>query len=323
MSTVAEKKGMSRRKFSLPALKEEGTTSVRINGREVRLSHLDKVLYPKTGFTKGQVIDYYMRIAPVMLPHLEDRPLTLKRFPNGVAAPFFYEKRCPSHHPDWVRIVPVRSKGDDGDIDFCVVNNVATLIWAANLGDLEFHTFLAKADKVGQPTMMVFDLDPGAPAGLLECARVACWLHSALDRLGLQSFAKTSGSKGIQVYVPLNTRVTYDNTGAFARKLAEGLEAQNPELVVSKMTKNLRTGKVLVDWSQNNAHKTTVCVYSLRAREQPTVSTPVTWEEIERASVKKSAEDLVFLPEQVFRRLEKHGDLFEPVLKLKQKLPEI
>ncbi len=320
MSMVVEK-GAVRRK-GVKTVHSEGA-SLRINGHEVKISHLDKVLYPKSGFTKSQVIDYYLRIAPVMLPHLDGRPLTMKRYPNGVDAPFFYEKNCPSYRPEWVRTATVYSKQNEAEMKFCMVNNAATLIWAANLADLEFHTFLARGDNVDCPTMMVFDLDPGAPASLLECTRVGCWLHAALERLGLKSFAKTSGSKGLQIYVPLNTRTSYEETGAFAHKLAEGLEAQNPELVVSKMTKSLRAGKVLVDWSQNNAHKTTVCVYSLRAREQPTVSTPVTWEEVERALNANDASKLIFLPDQVLKRVEKLGDLFSPVLKLKQKLPKI
>jgi bifunctional non-homologous end joining protein LigD len=319
MTAVHEKRSAVRRKEA----SNDDADSLKINGHEVKVSHLNKVLYPKVGFTKGQIIDYYQRIAPVMLPHLKDRPLTMKRYPNGVEAPFFYEKKCPTHRPDWVRTVSVFSKHNEGNIDFCVVNDAATLIWAVNLADLEFHTLLAKGDKVDSPTMIVFDLDPGAPAALLECARVGFWLHSALERLGLQSFAKTSGSKGLQVYVPLNSGATYDETGAFARKLAEGLAEQNPEMVVAKMSKSLRDGKVFVDWSQNSRHKTTVCVYSLRAKEQPTVSTPVTWDEVERAVVTNNADKLVFLPEQVLRRVEKLGDLFKPVLKLKQKVPKI
>jgi bifunctional non-homologous end joining protein LigD len=319
MAVVAEKRGAAPRAKA----SESDAGVLKINGREVKITHLDKVFYPKTGFTKGQVLDYYLRIAPVMLPHLKDRPLTMKRYPNGVEAPFFYEKKCPSHRPPWVQTVAVFSEHNDDDINFCVVNDMATLIWAVNLADLEFHTLLAKGAKVDSPTMIVFDLDPGPPATILECARVGSWLHRSLERLGLQSFAKTSGSKGLQVYVPLNTPTTYEITGAFAQTLAQGLQEQNPELVVSKMNKNLRGGKVFVDWSQNSRHKTTVCVYSLRAKEKPTVSTPVTWDEVERAVTTGNADHLVFLPEQVLRRVEKMGDLFEPVLKLKQKVPKL
>lgn len=319
MSAVAEKKGVTKRRQALRG----DATSLRINGHEVKLSNLNKVFYPKTGFTKGQVLDYYLRIAPVMLPHLKDRPLTMKRYPNGVDAPFFYEKKCPAFRPDWVKTVSVFSKHNDDDIDFCVVNDAATLMWAVNLADLEFHTLLAKGREADSPTMIVFDLDPGEPAALLECCRVGRWLHAVLEKIGLQSFAKTSGSKGLQVYVPLNSGATYEETGSFAKRLAEGLEEQNPELVVAKMNKSLRGGKVFVDWSQNSRHKTTVCVYSLRARERPTVSTPVTWDEVERAVVTKSAEKLIFLPDQVLRRVEKLGDLFKPLPKLKQNVPKI
>src|SRR5579884_2638045 len=319
MSAVVEKKGT--RKGGQAFNGDAG--SLKINGHEVKLSNLSKVLYPRTGFTKGQIIDYYLRIAPVMLPHLKDRPLTLKRYPNGVEAPFFYEKKCPTFRPDWVQTVSVYSKHNEDDIDFCVVNDVATLIWAVNLADLEFHTLLAKGKTVDSPTMIVFDLDPGEPATLLECCRVGCWLHAVLEKLGLQSFAKTSGSKGLQVYVPLNSGATYGETGAFAKKLAEGLEEQNPEQVVAKMNKNLRGGKIFVDWSQNSRHKTTVCVYSLRAKDRPTVSTPVSWDEVESAVVTKNADKLVFLPDEVLRRVEKLGDLFKPLLKLKQKVPKI
>lgn len=319
MSSVAEKKGATKNRQGL----QGDATSLRISGHEVKLSNLNKVFYPKTGFTKGQMLDYYLRIAPVMLPHLKDRPLTLKRYPNGVDAPFFYEKKCPAFRPDWVKTVSVFSKHNEDDIDFCVVNDVATLMWAVNLADLEFHTLLAKGKDPDSPTTIVFDLDPGEPAALVECCRVGQWLHAVLDKLGLQSFAKTSGSKGLQVYVPLNSGATYDETGAFAKTLAEGLEEQNPELVVAKMNKSLRKGKVFVDWSQNSRHKTTVCVYSLRAKERPNVSTPVTWDEVERAVVTKSAEKLVFPPDAVLRRVEKLGDLFKPLLKLKQKVPKI
>ena len=319
MSAVAEKKVASKRKQTL----QEDATSLRINGHEVKLSNLNKVFYPKTGFTKGQILDYYLRIAPVLVPHLKDRPLTMKRYPNGVDAPFFYEKKCPSFRPDWVKTVSVFSKHNEEDIDFCVVNDVATLMWAVNLADLEFHTLLAKGGNADSPTSIVFDLDPGEPASLMECCRVGCWLRSVMEKLGLQSFAKTSGSKGLQVYVPLNSGATYEETGPFARKIAEGLEDQNPDLVVAKMNKSVRKGKVFVDWSQNSRHKTTVCVYSLRAKERPTVSTPVTWDEVERAVTTKSAEKLIFLPNQVLSRVEKLGDLFQPLLKLKQKVPKI
>jgi bifunctional non-homologous end joining protein LigD len=292
-----------------------------VGGREVPVSNLDKVFYPSTGFTKAQLIDYYIRVSPVLLPHLKDRPLTLKRYPDGVTGGFFYEKRCPRYRPDWVKTAAVWSDHYRTDIHFCLVNDLPSIVWAANLGDLELHTFLARANDVERPTMMVFDLDPGAPADILSCAQVGLWLNEELESFKLQSFPKTSGSKGLQVYVPLNTPVTYDQTKALSHQLAEQLETEHPEFVVSKMAKNLRTGKVLVDWSQNDRHKTTVCAYSLRAKEQPTVSTPVEWDEIKDALKKKDATRLSFLSDEVLDRVEKHGDLFEPILKLKQKLP--
>ncbi|MDB6111717.1 MAG: primase-like protein [Pedosphaera sp.] len=294
-----------------------------IEGRQVSVSHLDKVLYPKAGFTKGQVIDYYIRIAPVLLPHLRERPLTLKRYPNGVEAPFFYEKHCPAYRPEWVETATVWSKENAEEISFCVVNDVAALVWAANLGDLELHTSLARRTNIECPTMVVFDLDPGAPADIVQCAQVGLWLRAMLEQTSLQNFVKTSGSKGLQVCVPLNTPTTYEITKAFARKLAEALEEKHPGQVVSKMRKDLRKGKVLVDWSQNDTHKTTICVYSLRARDLPTVSTPVTWREVENALKRGEAEKLSFLPDQVLKRVQKQGDLFAPVLTTKQKLPAI
>jgi bifunctional non-homologous end joining protein LigD len=284
------------------------------------VSNLDKIFYPSVNFTKGQVIDYYIRISPVLLPHLKDRPLTLKRYPDGVTGGFFYEKRCPPYRPDWVKTAPVWSDRHETEIHFCLVNDLPSLVWAANLGDLELHTFLAKAENVERPTMMVFDLDPGVPADIVSCARVGLWLHESLSDLKLKSFPKTSGSKGLQIYVPLNTPVTYDQTKALSHQLAEQLEREHPELVVSKMGKSLRSGKVFVDWSQNDRHKTTVCAYSLRAKEQPTVATPVEWDEVEAALKKKDAARLSFDSDEVLKRVEKSGDLFEPLLKLKQKL---
>jgi len=292
-----------------------------VSGRQVPVSNLDKIFYPSVGFTKGQVIDYYIRISPVLLPHLKDRPLTLKRYPDGVKGGFFYEKRCPPYRPVWVQTAPVWSDRYQTDIHFCLVNDLPSLVWAANLGDLELHTFLAKADKVERPTMMVFDLDPGAPADILSCAQVGLWLRQSLNGLKLKSFPKTSGSKGLQIYVPLNTLATYDQTKALSHRLAEQLEREHPELVVSKMGKSLRSGRVFVDWSQNDRHKTTVCAYSLRAKERPTVSTPVEWDEVEAAFKKRDAALLSFISDEVLKRVEKNGDLFEPLLKLKQKVP--
>jgi len=293
-----------------------------VDGIKVDVTKLDKVLYPKVGFTKGQVIDYYVRISPALLPHLKNKPITLKRYPDGVEGFFFYEKQCPSYRPAWVQTAKVpRTEG--GEINYCVMNDLPALVWAANLADLELHTFLHRAPKITQPTALAFDLDPGAPADIIACCEVALQLRKIFDGLGLKSFPKTSGSKGLQVYIPLNTTITYEKTKPFAHALAERLERQFPQTVVSKMQKVLRKGKVLVDWSQNDEHKTTVNVYSLRAKEHPTVSTPVTWEEVEAARKKKTPKLLNFETEDVLRRVKKHGDLFAPVLTLKQKLPAI
>jgi bifunctional non-homologous end joining protein LigD len=295
---------------------------IEIEGKQLKLSNLNKVLYPAAGFTKGQVIDYYVRIAPVLLPHLRGRPLTLKRYPEGVDGQFFYEKSCPRHRPDWVTTAPIWSGGRNDYIHFCVVENVATLVWAANLADLELHTSLSMAKKIEQPTMMVFDLDPGEPADIVQCCQVGLWLRGIFEKFGLNCYAKTSGSKGLQIYVPLNTPVSYDQTKPFAHALARLLESEHPELVVSDMKKTLRVGKILVDWSQNDEHKTTINVYSLRAKQQPTVSTPVSWDEVKRCFSKKDPDLLVFKSQQVLERVEKIGDLFAAVLTEKQKLPE-
>lgn len=297
------------------------TVEVEIEGRRLSLSNLEKVLYPKAGFTKGQVIDYYVRIAPVLLPHLEDRPLTLKRYPNGVERPHFYEKNCPAHRPGWVETAII-TRESDAHIRYCIANELATLVWAANLADLELHVPLATAAAIDRPLTVVFDLDPGAPADLASCCQVALLARELLSAMKLESFPKVSGAKGLQLYVPLNERhVTYDQTKPFARAVAETLEREHPGLVVSNMKKSLRVGKVLVDWSQNDEHKTTVCVYSLRAREQPTVSMPVTWNEVAAAARKKDATALIFPAPEALARVAKKGDLFEPVLALKQRLP--
>ena len=298
-------------------------SEVEIEGKKLSLSNLDKVLYPAAGFTKAQVIDYFVRIAPALLPHLKGRPLTLKRYPNGVDGMHFYEKNCPAHRPPWVKTAPVWSEGNDRWMDYCVVEDVATLVWLANLADLELHTSLSLAKEILRPTMMVFDLDPGAPADIVQCCQVGLWLKEIFDHLKLESFPKTSGSKGLQVYVPLNTPATYDDTKPFAHALARLLEDQHPGQVVSDMKKSLRTGKVFVDWSQNDDHKTTICVYSLRAKERPMVSTPVTWDEVKKCLSKKDPQLLAFDSEAALKRYEKSGDIFEPVLKLKQKLPTL
>src|SRR6266436_1360010 len=293
-----------------------------VEGKKLAVSNLNKVLYPKAGFTKGQVIDYYIRIAPLLLPHLKDRPLTMKRYPDGVEGEFFYEKNCPSHRPKWVKTAKVRNEGNQKTMDYCLANDLPTLVWAANLADLELHTSLSRKNNIDRPTMMVFDLDPGPPADIVQCCRVGLWLRDLLAKLKLESFAKTSGSKGLQVYVPLNTPATYDETKTLARALAEYLERERHDLVVSKMSKELRKGKVLVDWSQNDEHKTTICVYSLRAKEEPTVSTPVSWAEVENCLKKKKADLMKFRSDKALSRVEKMGDLFAPVEELKQKLPK-
>ncbi len=280
------------------------------------------MLWPEAGFTKGQVIDYYARIAEAILPHLRDRPLTLKRYPNGVAESYFYEKRCPRHRPDWVETVPIWSGRNEGEIDYCLCNDRATLIWLAQLAALELHPSLSLADEIERPTVLAFDLDPGAPADILDCCGIALRLRELFAGLELECFPKTSGSKGLQVYVPLNSNVTYEETKPFARAVAQALERAKPDLVVSRMAKNLRKGKVLVDWSQNDQHKTTVCVYSLRAKERPTVSTPIAWKEVEEAAEREDRELLSFEADEVLKRVEKQGDLFAPVLELRQELPE-
>jgi len=297
-------------------------SNVEIEGRHLTLSNLEKVLYPATGFTKAQVIDYYVRVAPVLLPHLKHRPLTLKRYPEGVNGMFFYEKACPKHRPEWVETTPVWSEGRNDYIDFCLAQDVPTLVWAANLADLELHTSLSRKMNIMQPTMMVFDLDPGEPADIVQCCRAGLRLRTLFDGMGLKSFAKTSGSKGLQVYVPLNTAVTYDETKPFAHAIARFLEDETPKEIVSDMKKSLRVGKVFVDWSQNDDHKTTVCVYSLRAKERPTVSTPLEWEEVEACLKKKDPKRLVFDSDAVLARVKELGDLFGPVETLKQKLPK-
>ena len=296
---------------------------VEIEGRHLSLTNLDKVLYPAAGFTKGQVIDYYARIAPVLVPHLAGRALTLKRYPEGVDKEYFFEKNATKHRPDWVKTAPVWSEHNAREINYLLANDLPTMIWIANLAGLELHPSLSLAKNVECPTMIVFDLDPGPPANIVQCCQVGLWLREIFEHFGLRSFPKTSGSKGLQIYVPLNTPTSYDQTKPFAHALARLLEGDHRNQVVSDMKKELRVGKVLVDWSQNDEHKTTIGVYSLRARERPTVSTPVKWEEVQLALKKKDADLLVFDAGQVLRRVEKFGDLFASVLNLKQKLPKL
>jgi bifunctional non-homologous end joining protein LigD len=295
----------------------DGALAVSVDGRALKLTNWDKVLYPETGFTKGDLIAYYTRIAPVVVPHLTDRPLTLKRYPNGVDAPYFYEKQSPSHRPDWVQTIRVQ------DVDYTLAQDRATLVWLANLADIELHTSLSLQADPQRPTMLVFDLDPGAPAGLVECSEVALVLNGLFSQLGLESAVKTSGSKGMQVYVPLNTEVSYAETKPFARTVAELLEQRMSKLVVSRMTKRLRPGRVLVDWSQNDRHKTTVNVYSVRARPQPTVSAPVSWDEVRRCRDQQDPEVLTFGPDDVLARVADGGDLFAVLLSARQQLPKV
>jgi bifunctional non-homologous end joining protein LigD len=278
------------------------------------------VLWPKAGFTKAEAIDYYARIAETILPHLRGRALTRVRFPDGVESQRFFEKRAPKHTPDWVKTAPIEM-GTAGVLDFIVCDDRATLIWLAQLAALELHPSLALAKKPERPTVLAFDLDPGAPATAVECARIALRLRELFGELGLECLAKHSGSKGIQVYVPLNSGEADYRSGTkrLSQALARHLEAQHPKLIVSSQKKELRKGKVLIDWSQNDEHKTTVGVYSLRAREQPTVSTPLAWEELEEGDPTR----LVFEAGEVLERFEEHGDLFAPVVEQVQRLPEL
>jgi bifunctional non-homologous end joining protein LigD len=297
---------------------------IEVQGRTLKLTNREKIMYPRSGFTKGELIDYYAAVASVLLPHLAGRPLTLKRYPDGVEGKYFYEKRCPPHRPDWVRTAPIASERRRGTIDYCLAEDLPTLIWAANLADIELHTSLSLAERMDRPTAIVFDLDPGAPAALKECCRVALWIREIFDSFGLETFVKTSGSKGLQVYAPLNSTVGYEQTKPFARAVAELLQKRHPRQVVSRMAKELRPGRVLVDWSQNDEHKTTVCVYSLRARERPTISTPLRWEEVEKAQRRRREPDsLSAEPSELLKRVERDGDLFEGLLTLRQELPEL
>jgi bifunctional non-homologous end joining protein LigD len=296
---------------------------IEIEGKQLKLTNLDKVFYPATGFTKGQVIDYYARIAPVLIPHLKNHPLTLKRYPNGVNEPPFFEKNATKYRPDWVKTVPIWSEGNQRDVNYILCNDLATLIWVENLASIELHPSLSVAQDIMCPKSIVFDLDPGPPANIVQCCQVAIWLRSIFEHFKLASFPKTSGSKGMQIYIPLNTNTSYDETKPMAHALARLLENEHPDLIVSEMKKAIRTNKVFVDWSQNDEHKTTVSVYALRARERPTVSTPITWDEVEHCLKKKDPKVLVFETHQTLARVEKMGDLFRPLLEMKQKLPKL
>jgi bifunctional non-homologous end joining protein LigD len=297
--------------------------SVKIGNKKLDLSNVDKVLYPETGFTKGQVIDFYSRVAPYILPHIKNRPITLKRYPNGVRGKHFYEKNAPSFTPAWIRTYRIQRSSSESMINYILINDLPTLVWSANLANLEIHPFLAKAPEIRVPTMVVFDLDPGEGASLVQSCEVAFILRDLLDRLALESLLKVSGSKGIHVHVPLNTNVTYEMTQAFAQSVAQYLASEHPKSIVSEMAKHKRKGKVFIDWSQNSEHKSTVAVYSLRAKaERPFVAMPVSWRELETALAKNDASKLFFEPEAALKRLEKIGDLFAPSLRLKQTLPK-
>jgi bifunctional non-homologous end joining protein LigD len=294
---------------------------VEVDGRQLSITNLDKVMYPSTGFTKGAVIDYYARIAPAIIPHLRGRPLTLKRYPEGTEAGHFFEKRCPKHRPEWVATASIWSEREDGEIEFCVCDDKPTLVWMAQLAALELHPSLSRARHMERPTVLAFDLDPGEPATVIDCARVALRVRGLFGELGVECFPKTSGGRGLQVYVPLNGRTTYATTKPYAHAVAQLLERMYPDEIVSRMTKKLRKGKVFVDWSQNTESKTTVAVYSLRARERPTISTPLEWDEVEAAAESGDPEPIRFEAVQVIDRVDERGDLFAPVLELKQKLP--
>jgi bifunctional non-homologous end joining protein LigD len=305
-------------------LNQPPSREVEVDGRRLALTNLDKVIWPAAGFTKAAAMDYYARVAEAMLPHLAGRPLTRVRFPDGVDGQRFYEKRAPSHTPDWIRTAPIEF-GSAGRVDFVVCDDRATLVWLCQLAAFELHPSLSLAKRIDRPTALVFDLDPGAPADIVDCCRVGLRVRDLFAELDLESFPKTSGSKGLQVYVPLNSACTYEQTKPFANAVAQLLESDTPDEVVSKQRKELRKGRVLVDWSQNDGAKTTVAVYSLRARERPWVSTPLEWAEVEavlrRRKRELAIESLRFEAEDVVARVAERGDLFAPVLERKQKLP--
>jgi len=297
--------------------------TISVGGHKLEVSNLDKVFYPKVGFTKGDLIDYYRSISAVLLPHLKGRPVTLKRYPDGVEGFTFYEKSCPEHRPSFIKTVAIRRKRDDKDVNYCQLNTEAALTWASNLANLELHVALGSTRAPHKPHSVVFDLDPGEGTGVLECAEIAVRLRDLFSELGRESLVKTSGSKGLQLFVPLNTKVTYEDTRPWAKTVAARLEGETPDEIVIKPSKDARRGRVFIDWSQNHPAKTTVCVYSLRARERPTVSTPVTWDELTSALEAGEPDQLAFTYDEVLKRVERDGDLFEPVRILKQRLPKL
>ena len=293
---------------------------VDVAGRRLTLSNLDKVLYPDAHFTKSEVIDYYARIAPVMVPHLAGRPITFKRYPDGVEGKYFFEKNAPSHTPDWVPTMTLSAgeRDDASTVNYPRIEEPAALVWAGNLAAIEIHPGLARAEHIRQPDHVVFDLDPGDGTDIIECCQVGLWLRDALGDLGLQAWPKTSGSKGLQVYVPLHTPCDFEDTRAFSLAIAQLLEKWHPELIVTTQERDKRKDKVLIDWLQNASFKTTIGVYSLRARPRPTVSTPVTWDEVAAADF---AEDLRFEAADVLARVEERGDLWAEMLTVTQQLP--
>jgi bifunctional non-homologous end joining protein LigD len=294
---------------------------VEIAGRRLSLSNLEKDLYPSYGFTKARILEYYRRMAKFILPHLKDRALTLKRYPEGVEKDFFFEKRCPSHRPAWVKTAEVR-RYDEGSLTVCIVNDLETLIWVGNLASLELHVPLARADSPETPDSIVLDLDPGDQANIQNCARVALILRDLLYNMRLTSYVKTSGKKGLHVYVPLNRKdTTFEAAKTFSKAVAEIVEKNYPDLVTAKMAKESRKAKVFINWSQNDALKTMVCVYSLRAREKPTVSFPLSWEELENSAGQGNPAKMQVMPSEAVSRAETKGDLFRDVIVKKQKLP--
>jgi bifunctional non-homologous end joining protein LigD len=296
---------------------------VEIAGRRLSLSNLEKVLYPANGFTKAHVLEYYRRIAAFILPHLQDRALTLKRYPEGVEKAYFFEKHCPSHHPAWAKTAELHR--DDGErMTVCLVNDLETLLWVANLASLELHVPLARAGSPETPDSMVFDLDPGEQADILDCARVALILRELLSRLRLASYVKTSGQKGLHVYVPLNSQeTTFEDTKKFSKAVAVIMQKNYPELVTAKMAKEYRRAKVFINWSQNDSSATMVCVYSLRARDKPFVSFPLEWQELEHLAGLGDPERFQVIHAEAVRRAETTGDLFREVLVKQQRLPHL
>lgn len=296
---------------------------IKIAGRSLSLANLDKNLYPSYGFTKAQILDYYRRMAPFILPHLQDRALTLKRYPEGVEKDYFFEKRCPAHRPAWLPTARVNlDKGEEMTV--CLVNNLETLIWVENLASLELHVPLARVDSPNTPDAVVFDLDPGEPANIVDCARVAFILRDLFNHMGLASYVKTSGQKGLHVFVPLHQKkLTFTDTKGFSKAVAEIMQKNYPDLVTAKMAKEFRAGKIFINWSQNDPSKTMVAIYSLRAKEKPTVSFPLSWTELEQAVGQGNPEKLQILYSEAIRRVEEQGDLFQEVLVKEQKLPHL